>query len=123
MNLGVLVLVVVVELVGLFEVGVRQLPDLTEYVAVGMHSMLDLGCTSPNVLLFIIYPWIILPVEVHPLHSGVETLNTSSVEPRGRRSSCTYIKTIWHTSRVGWVMVGGIIAMAAVPGLFTPLIV
>ena len=81
MKLGVLVVVMVVELVGLFKVGVRQLPDLPEYIVVGMHSMLDLGDTSPNVLQFVIYPLIILPVEVHPLHSRVETLNTCSVEP------------------------------------------
>ena len=47
MKLGVLVVVVVVELVGFLEVGIHQLPDLLEYVPVGM---LDLGGTSSNVL-------------------------------------------------------------------------
>ena len=91
MKLGVVVVVVVVELMVLLDVGVNQLPNLPEYVAVGMHTLLDLGGTSSNVLQLTIHPRIVLPVEVHPLHGGVDSLNTGSVEPRGRRSSCSCI--------------------------------
>ena len=50
MKLGVVVVVVVVELMGLFNVGVNQLPNLPECVDVGMHPLLDLGGTPSNVL-------------------------------------------------------------------------
>ena len=80
-KLGVLVVVVLIELMDLFGVGIHQLPEFLEYIAIGMHSLLDLGGASADVLQFPVHLRIVLPVEVHPLHSRVEALNTSSVEP------------------------------------------
>ena len=85
----------------LIGVGVHQLPNFPECVAIGVHPLLDLGGMPSNVLQFFVYPRVVLPVEAHPLHSGVQALTTSSVEPSERRSSCTCIKIIWHTSGVG----------------------
>ena len=66
MKLGVLVLAVLIKLMGLFGVGVHQLSEFLEYIAVGMHSLLDLGGASSNVLHFPVHPRIVLPVRFNP---------------------------------------------------------
>ena len=76
MKLGVMVIVVPIELMSLFAVGVSQPPNLMEYDIVVLHTLLDVGGTPLNVLQLIVHPRVILHVEVQPLHSGVDPLNT-----------------------------------------------
>ena len=83
MKLGVMVIVVPIELTSLFSVGVSQPPNLMKYDVVVLHMLLDVGSAPLNVLQLIVHPRVILHVEVHPLHSGVDPLNTGSVEPCG----------------------------------------